>query len=474
MISEIENEEIRAIPQEKYNLVVWTPHEKLFRNRVTLRNTVLSEIAVPFTIALQVKLRRSVFGTYLDDFNENQCQNEFLNTNKLSIMESVMRDFNSRQENLFDYNNNLFDHVIRYLNNTVTETKQIDCDFLYEHATHLRMDDYHINMVDDGVRNFRNLQVLVICGNWIQDIDGSVLPRRLKFLELYVNEIESLDNLTHKPPKHLLHLGLARNKLTNDSHLHLLAACRRFNNLKSLDLSECDIYRLVDVLHELKPLQNLEGLLLQGNPCSMVMGYKDMVLDSFPYLIFLDGIEISRTDQILTENFLERAHVSEFILHCPKLTGLPKPPKLPKADKKVKQTIHIEFKMPLFQLNIKEDLDKESEKDLVRNKSKERKKGKKGHKDKKSKSGKSTKKGSKKGGKSPYERPNEYNPKKINNAFQSQRKAWGNNLKFTPLVLQSPENNLLTYRDTFRSCVNVSVIYLQYKPPEKKKKKKKG
>lgn len=70
-------------------------------------------------------------------------------------------------------------------------------------------------MVDDGLKNFQNLQVLVICGNWISDINGSVLPRRLKFLELYVNEIESLDNLTNKAPKHLFHLGLARNKITN-------------------------------------------------------------------------------------------------------------------------------------------------------------------------------------------------------------------------------------------------------------------
>lgn len=145
MIAEIENEEIKPIPQEKYDLVVWTPHEKLFRDRITLRNKVLAEIAVPFTIALQVKLRRSVFGTYLDDFNENQCQNEFLNTNKLSIMDGIIRDFKPQQEETFDYNNNFFDDTVRYLNNAVTETKQIDCSYLYQNAQYLRLDDYHVN-----------------------------------------------------------------------------------------------------------------------------------------------------------------------------------------------------------------------------------------------------------------------------------------------------------------------------------------
>jgi hypothetical protein len=145
MITEIENEETRVIPQEKYDLLVWTPHEKLFRNRVTFRNKVLAEIAVPFTIALQVKLRRSVFGTYLDDFNENQWQNEFLNANKLTITDTIIQDFNRRQLNVFDYNNNLFDEVMKFLNNTVTETEKIDCSFLYQRATHLRLDDYHVS-----------------------------------------------------------------------------------------------------------------------------------------------------------------------------------------------------------------------------------------------------------------------------------------------------------------------------------------
>lgn len=100
---------------------------------------------------------------------------------------------------------------------------------------------------------------------------------------------------------------------------------------------------------------------------------------------------------------------------------------------------------------------------IIESKSKEIKKKKKNKgSEKKSKSEKTTKKSSKKSkSKSVYDQPNEYNPRKIYNAFTTQRKPCTNNMKFLPITLKSPENNLITYRDTFRSCVNVSVVYLQ-------------
>ncbi|XP_063914196.1 leucine-rich repeat-containing protein 43-like [Zophobas morio] len=464
------------IPQEKYDLLVWTEHEKLFRERAAFRNKILAEILVPFTIALQVKLRRSLLGTYLEHMNENQWQNEFLNMNKLAVTDTVMENFSSKQWKKFEYNNNyLLDEVMDVLKRTVTESGKVDCRFIYERATFLRLDDYHINMVDDGLRSFKNLQVLVICGNWINDIYGVVLPRSLKFLELYVNEINSMENLAPKAPKRLEYLGLARNRLTNNSALHLLGEAERFLNLRTLDLGECDIYRLVNILESLKQLYQLEGLCLQGNPCSMVMGYKDIVLSYFPYLIFLDGVEILKEDRKLSDEFMNGSENAELILMCSKLTGLPKPPK---ADKQVKQTIHIEFVMPLFQESTIEDVEAdESDKDDDDQKKKggKGKSGKKDKKDKKktkgSKKGKGSKKSSKK---SPYEKENEYNPQKKNNSFQTVRKPWNNNMKFPPIILQSPENNLEAYRDSFRSCVNVRVVYLMFLPPKNDKKGKKG
>lgn len=58
----------------------------------------------------------------------------------------------------------------------------------------------------------------MLLGNNLRDLPGSYLPRGLMYLELYDNFISDLKNLVKGIPKHLLHLGLGRNKL-NDSEL---------------------------------------------------------------------------------------------------------------------------------------------------------------------------------------------------------------------------------------------------------------
>lgn len=67
--------------------------------------------------------------------------------------------------------------------------------------------------LDDGLKKFKNLVVLILTGNFLQDLPGYLLPRKLKFLEVYANEIEDLATLVKKSPKCILHLGLGRNKL---------------------------------------------------------------------------------------------------------------------------------------------------------------------------------------------------------------------------------------------------------------------
>lgn len=67
--------------------------------------------------------------------------------------------------------------------------------------------------LDNGVNKFKNLVVLVLTGNFLQNIPGIFLPKKLQFLELYANEIVELNSLVQKPPKQILHIGLGRNKL---------------------------------------------------------------------------------------------------------------------------------------------------------------------------------------------------------------------------------------------------------------------
>lgn len=68
--------------------------------------------------------------------------------------------------------------------------------------------------LDDGLKKFKCLVVLILTGNFLQEIPGGLLPRNLRFLELYANEISQLRSLVKKAPQRILHIGLGRNKLS--------------------------------------------------------------------------------------------------------------------------------------------------------------------------------------------------------------------------------------------------------------------
>lgn len=100
---------------------------------------------------------------------------------------------------------------------------------------------------------------------------------------------------------------------------------------------------------------------------------------------------------------------------------------------------------------------------------------------KKSKSSKKSTKSKKE--KSIYDADDEYKLERRlrikNTAFKTARMSWSKIITYPSdaLVVEPPENNLTAIRDTFRSQVNVKLVYLEVLPPEKvgkKKKPKKG
>lgn len=64
---------------------------------------------------------------------------------------------------------------------------------------------------------------------------------------------------------------------------------------------------------------------------------------------------------------------------------------------------------------------------------------------------------------SPYSKPNEYDAleEKNNFYFKTARMPWEKIIEFPPIVVESPEKDLGCVRDTFRSAVNVRVVYLK-------------
>lgn len=68
--------------------------------------------------------------------------------------------------------------------------------------------------MDNGLKDFLNLTVLNLCGNYIADVNSSVLPQGLQMLELQANRITSVGLFAEHLPN-LIYLGLARNLLSN-------------------------------------------------------------------------------------------------------------------------------------------------------------------------------------------------------------------------------------------------------------------
>ncbi|KAG5894549.1 hypothetical protein JTB14_011086 [Gonioctena quinquepunctata] len=156
--------------------------------------------------------------------------------------------------------------------------------------------------------------------------------------------------------------------------------------------------------------------------------------------------------------------------------GLRPPPK----DKKNLQTIHIEFDLPLLE---EPHLERSETKILTQkpdqaNKKIQTVKGK----------GKSPRNTSSEGGtrksslkskdtkrSSPYEKPNEYDVQLEENnfSFETARLPWNAIMEFPPVFIESPENDVTAIRDTFRSNVEIRVVYVKFSLNSKEKMKKK-
>lgn len=75
-----------------------------------------------------------------------------------------------------------------------------------------------LNQLDKTLRTYKNLNVLVMSGNYLTEIPTKCLPSSVKFLELYCNSMKSIRSLCENPKLKFYHLGLGRNQLTNSKY----------------------------------------------------------------------------------------------------------------------------------------------------------------------------------------------------------------------------------------------------------------
>ncbi|VEN64649.1 unnamed protein product [Callosobruchus maculatus] len=199
----------------KFEQMKWSNEEEVIRINRNRREDWYSKYELNFSEGFDMTLRKTVFGEYVDTFNWQQEQDSYLNENKLLITNYQMKHFTSKEKEKFEKNNMLFDDSLDLLIDTINKREIVEDGWLKRSLEGVRLLNFYVKRIDYGLKSFVNLQVLILVGNNIRDIEGCNLPRCLVFLELYNNFIQSIQNLVKKVPKSLLHLGLGRNRLND-------------------------------------------------------------------------------------------------------------------------------------------------------------------------------------------------------------------------------------------------------------------
>ncbi|KAM5237725.1 leucine-rich repeat-containing protein 43 [Ctenodactylus gundi] len=168
--------------------------------------------------------------------------------------------------------------------------------FFYSYFRCLRVVNHQVSLVDKDLLKFLKLEELVLSANRIKEVDAVNLPPTLKVLELYGNEITSMECLCVQPPPGLQHLGLGQNKLRGPLESPYVTTSH-WPNLVSLDLSFNDLTDLQGMVASLSTLRRLRLLVLQGNPLALVPYYRGLTIDSLPQLCVLDDVTVSPSEK---------------------------------------------------------------------------------------------------------------------------------------------------------------------------------
>ncbi|XP_008575688.1 PREDICTED: leucine-rich repeat-containing protein 43 [Galeopterus variegatus] len=168
--------------------------------------------------------------------------------------------------------------------------------FFYSYFRSLRVVDKEVSVVDRDLLKFLKLEELVLSANQIKEIDAVNLPPTLKVLELYGNQIASMECLCAHPPPGLQHLGLGHNKLLGPLE-SLYITTHHWPNLISLDLGFNNLTNLQSMIASLRTLRHLRLLVLQGNPLALVPYYRGFTIDSLAWLCVLDDITVSPNEK---------------------------------------------------------------------------------------------------------------------------------------------------------------------------------
>ncbi|CAH0726497.1 unnamed protein product, partial [Brenthis ino] len=215
------------------------------------------------TQALQNKINNSIMCGFFDEKSKFSLKDQWDILLPMTLWDN--EKFSNEEKKIwFQSCNSLTNDMIQLIKRAVQHDDRNVLKNDFKMVNVLRVTDCKMTEMDNGLKDFLNLTVLNLCGNYIADVNSSVLPQGLQMLELQANRITSVGTFAEHLPN-LIYLGLARNLLSNDS---LDGLARLPRQLTVLDLSDNDICDLEPVLTALSAHPNLVALQLTGNPCS--------------------------------------------------------------------------------------------------------------------------------------------------------------------------------------------------------------
>ncbi|XP_049887737.1 uncharacterized protein LOC126381994 isoform X2 [Pectinophora gossypiella] len=279
-----------------------------------------------FTDALNNKIKNSILHGFLDEHSTLTLQEHWETLLPMAIWDNENCGV-EEAKTCFRSVNNITDNLLHLIKDAVKANNR---QVLKKHlkTVHvLRVNDIQMTDLDRGVKKYPKLVTLNLCGNYISNVDGEMLAKGIRLLEMQANRIATLENV-RELPQDLLYLGLAKNMLTTD-------------------LSDNDIYDLEPLLEQLALLPNLTGLQLAGNPCSVCCAYARTTLTKLPRLRWLDNRQVLPTDRA-DENFEphpDDLRSAYFVFTVIRIMSAPIPPK---PDKGATGTFHVSLELPLF------------------------------------------------------------------------------------------------------------------------------
>jgi hypothetical protein len=145
-----------------------------------------------------------------------------------------------------------------------------------------------IQELDFISRDFEKLKILDLSNNFIKAVENT--PPNLE--ELYVNS-NDVQHIRGPVNKNLLHLGLAYNHI--DEYL-LNDIYKFYPCLFSLNVSHNKLINLEQAAQICTQFGDLKILVLQGNPCCLVEGYKPYCINKLRSLRLFDTTPIPKDD----------------------------------------------------------------------------------------------------------------------------------------------------------------------------------